>query len=182
MNLILKIVDEVCKIREKNKYPEFIIGCRLSTGETFEDGLTMTDTLKLIKILSSKPLQYISITQKNFFQKTKTEEGIEIEKMKIIHQEIEGKMALIGAGGLKSGADFNSAMDSGLCELIGAGTASMFNPNLGILLEKGEELNVKVDPEHPEYYKMTPGLWKWFVIEANKKKKIRELQFQLKVN
>ena len=169
MNLILKIVDEVCKIREKNKCPEFIIGCRLSTGEPFEDGLTMTDTLKLIKILSSKPLQYISITQKNFFQKTKTEEGIEIEKMKIIHQEIEGKMALIGAGGLKSGADFNSAMDSGFCELIGAGTASMLNPNLGILLEKGEELNVKVDPEHPEYYKMTPGLWKWFVIDANKK-------------
>ena len=163
MNLILKIVDEVCKIREKNNKPEFIIGCRLSPEEPFEDGLTMTETLKLIKILSNKPLQYISITQKNFFQKTKKGEGEGIETLKVIHKEVEGKMALIGTGGLKTGSDFSSAIDSGFCEFIGAGSASMLNPNLGILLEQnqGDKLNVEIDPEHPEYYKMTPNLWKW---------------------
>lgn len=163
MKLILKIVDEVCKIREKNNIPEFIIGCRISPEEPFEGGLTMADTMELIKILSNKPLQYININLKTFSQKAKNGE---VEILKIIHNEISGKMALIGNGGLKTDSDFNSAINSGLCEFIGAGTASMLNPDLGILLEqnKGDKINIELDPEHPEYYKLSPDLWKWCMI------------------
>ena len=72
-------------------------------------------------------------------------------------------MALIGVGGLKKESDFNSAIDSGFCEFVGAGIASMLNPDLGILLEqkKGDKINLELDPEHPEYYQMAPQLWKW---------------------
>ena len=57
MNFALKIVDTICHMREKNKTPDFIIGYRLSPEEPYEDGITMTETLKLIKELSLKPIQ-----------------------------------------------------------------------------------------------------------------------------
>ena len=163
MDFCLKIVDTVCKVRDKNNRPDFIIGYRLSPEEAFDDGITMTETMKLTRELIKRPLQYISISQRNFFQKSRRGEGVGIERIKVIHDEIGGKMALIGVGGLKKESDFNSAINSGFCEFVGAGIASMLNPDLGILLEqkKGEKINLELDPDHPEYYKMAPLLWKW---------------------
>jgi 2,4-dienoyl-CoA reductase-like NADH-dependent reductase (Old Yellow Enzyme family) len=65
MNFPLKIIDAICKIREKYNKPNFIIGYRLSPEEPYEGGLTMTETLKLVRVLVKKPLQYIHISEKN---------------------------------------------------------------------------------------------------------------------
>ena len=82
MKFSLEIVDACCKIREKMKKPEFIIGYRLSPEEPFEPGITMTETLKLVKALVSKPIQYIHISQWNFFKKARRGEGSGEEKIK----------------------------------------------------------------------------------------------------
>ena len=50
MHFHLKVIDEVCKIREKYNRPDFIIGYRISPEEPFDDGITMTETLKLVKV------------------------------------------------------------------------------------------------------------------------------------
>ena len=65
MDFCLKIVDTVCKVRDKNNRPDFIIGYRLSPEESFDDGITMTETMKLTRELIERPLQYISISQRN---------------------------------------------------------------------------------------------------------------------
>ena len=162
MNFPLKVVDACCKIREKYNRPDFIIGYRLSPEEPFENGLTMTETLKLVKALVKKPLQYIHISQWNYFKKARRGEGAGEERLKIIHNETKGKMALIGVGGLRSEADFNKALDTGFSEFIAVGGASMVNRDLGILLKenKGDQLGLEIDPEHPERYHMSDTLWK----------------------
>ena len=161
MNLALKIVDAVCEIKEKYKCPKFIIGYRLSPEEPYEDGLTMTETLKLIKALVKKPLQYIHISQKDYFKKARRGEGEGIERLKLIHNETKGKVALIGVGGLISEKDLISAENTGFSELIAVGVASMMNRDFGILLKegKGDQLNLELDPEHPEKYAMPKHLW-----------------------
>ena len=133
MNFPLKVVDACCKIREKFNRPDFIIGYRLSPEEPFENGLTMTETLKLVKALVTKPLQYIHISQWNYFKKARRGEGAGEERLIIIHNETKGKMALIGVGGLRSEADLNRALDTGFSEFIAVGGASMVNRDLGIL-------------------------------------------------
>jgi 2,4-dienoyl-CoA reductase-like NADH-dependent reductase (Old Yellow Enzyme family) len=133
MNFPLKVVDACCKIREKFNRPDFIIGYRLSPEEPFENGLTMTETLKLVKALVTKPLQYIHISQWNYFKKARRGEGAGEERLKIIHNETKGKMALIGVGGLRSEADLNRALDTGFSEFIAVGGASMVNRDLGIV-------------------------------------------------
>ena len=71
MKFHIKLIDEVCKMRDKYKRPDFIIGYRISPEEPFDDGITMTETLKLVKVLKEKPLQYLHISQMNFFLKAR---------------------------------------------------------------------------------------------------------------
>ena len=169
MNFPLKVIDACCKIKEKLNKPEFIIGYRLSPEEPYEPGLTMTETLKLIKVLITKPLQYIHISQWNFFKKARRGDGAGEERLKIIHERTTGKMPLIGCGGLKTESDLNKAFDTGFSEFIGIGLASMMNRDFGILLKenKGDKLEVELDPEHPERYLMPKPLWNMCLLNMN---------------
>ena len=69
MNFSLKVLDSCFKVREKYNRPDFIIGYRLSPEEPYENGLTMTETLDLVKVLITKPLDYIHISQLGYFRK-----------------------------------------------------------------------------------------------------------------
>ena len=161
MKFPLLIVDACCKIRDKYNKPEFIIGYRLSPEEPFEDGITMTETLELIKALVQKPIQYIHISQRNYFQEARRGEGVGTPRLKLIHEITKGKVALIGVGGLYSDKDFNKALNSGYSDFIGTGRASMLNKNLAVLLKegKGDQINLTLELEHPEKYSFPKKLW-----------------------
>ena len=161
MRFPLEIVDACCKIRDKYNKPEFIIGYRLSPEEPFEDGITMTETLALVRALVKKPIQYIHVSQKNYFQNARRGEGAGTPRLKLIHDEIKGKVALIGVGGLFTEKDINKALLSGYTEFIGVGRASMINKDLATLLKegKGDKIEVEVDDKHPEDYCFTKGIW-----------------------
>ena len=161
MKFALEIVDAICKVREKCKCPKFIVGYRLSPEEPYEDGITMTETLKLIRSLVKKPLQFIHISQKDYFQKTRRGEGTGIERLKVIHEITKDKVALVGVGGLKSEKQIMSAINSGFSEFVGVGNGSMMNKDLGTLLKegKGDKLEVELDTEYPEKYALPNSIW-----------------------
>ena len=125
----------------------------------------MTETIKLVKALVLKPIQFIHISQKDYFRKTRRGEGTGIERLKVIHEITKGKVALIGVGGLKTQKNFTDAINTGFTEFIAAGVASMMNRDLGILLKenKGDKLDLELDPEHPEKYAMAPYLWNFCI-------------------
>ena len=161
MRFPLEVVDACCKVRDKYKKPEFIIGYRLSPEEPFEGGITMTETIQLVRALVKKPIQYIHVSQKNYFQNARRGEGAGTPRLKLIHDEIKGKVALIGVGGLFTEKDFNKAINSGYTEFIGIGRASMVNKDMATLLKegKGDKLSITLDPQHPEYYSFPKNLW-----------------------
>ena len=161
MRFPLEVVDACCKIRDKYNKPEFIIGYRLSPEEPFENGITMTETLASVRALVKKPIQYIHVSQKSYFQNARRGEGAGNPRLKLIHDEIKGRMALVGVGGLKTDKDFNKALNSGYTEFIGIGRANMINRDLGPLLKegKGDKLELEIDPDHPEKYDFPKNLW-----------------------
>ena len=161
MRFPLAVIDACCKIRDKYNKPEFIIGYRLSPEEPFEDGITMTETLALVRELLKKPLQFIHVSQKNFFQNVRRGEGVGIPRLKVIHDEIKGKMALVGVGGLFNDKDFNKALNSGYVEFIGGGMTFLLNKDLGVLLKEGksDKIQLEFDADHPEYYSIPKILW-----------------------
>jgi len=162
MKLPLEVIDACCKVREKMNKPEFIIGYRLSPEEPYDTGLTMTETLHLCKALVTKPIQFINISQWNYFKKARRGEGAGEERLKLIHNITKGKTALLGVGGLLSEEDLNKAFNTGFSEFIGIGCASMINKDFGILLKekRGKEISVELDLDHPEKYSIPPVLWK----------------------
>ena len=161
MRFPLEIVNACCSIRDKYKKPEFIIGYRLSPEEPFEDGITMTETLALVRALVQKPIQYIHVSLKNYFQNARRGEGAGTPRLKLIHDEIKGNVALIGVGGLLSEKDINKALNTGFTEFIAVGKAIMINKDLGKLLKegKGDQLELEMDKEHPEKYSFPKALW-----------------------
>ena len=165
MRFPLEVVDACCKIRDKYNKPEFIIGYRLSPEEPFENGITMTETLALVRELVKKPIQFIHVSERNYYQEVRRGEGVGQPRLKLIHDELKGKMALIGVGGLYTDKDFNKALNSGYSDFIGTGRASMLNKDLGILLKegKGDKLNLLLEPDHPEKYSIPKLLWDWCV-------------------
>ena len=169
MKFPLEVVDACIKIREKYKKPEFIIGYRLSPEEPFDDGITMTETLALVKELMKRPLQFIDVSQSKFFQEARRGEGAGTPRLKLIHDELKGKMALIGVGGLLSYDDLSKALDSGYADFIGVGKALMLNKDLGILLKEGkkDKINLEIDPEHPEQFQMPKMLWGMSIQEGS---------------
>ena len=162
MKFALEVVDACCKEREKMKKPDFIIGYRLSPEEPYDTGLTMTDTLHLCKVLVTKPIQFIHISQWNYFKKARRGDGAGEERLKLIHNITKNKTALIGVDGLLSEEDLTKAFNTGFSEFIGVGCASMINKDLGILLKekRGKDISVELDVEHPEKYSIPPVLWK----------------------
>ena len=169
MKFPLEVVDACIKIREKYNKPEFIIGYRLSPEEPFDDGITMTETLALVKELMKRPLQFIHVSQSKFFQEARRGEGAGTPRLKLIHDELKGKMALIGVGGLFSYDDLSKALDSGYADFIGVGKALMLNKDLGILLKEGkkDKINLEIDPEHPEQFQMPKMLWGMSIQEGS---------------
>ena len=161
MRFPLEVVDACCKIRDKYNKPEFIIGYRLSPEEPFENGITMTETMALVRELVKKPIQFIHVSERNYYQEVRRGEGVGQPRLKLIHDELKGKMALIGVGGLYTDKDFNKALNCGLSDFIGTGRASMLNKDLGVLLKegKGDKLNLILEPDHPEKYSIPKLLW-----------------------
>ena len=92
MRFPLKVIDTYCKIRDIYNKPDFIIGYRLSPEEPFENGITMTEIFALVRALFKKPIQYIYISQDNFFTKKRRGEGTGIERLKVIHKETKVKL------------------------------------------------------------------------------------------
>ena len=169
MKFPLEVVDACIKIREKYNKPEFIIGYRLSPEEPFDDGITMTETLALVKELMKRPLQFIDVSQSKFYQEARRGEGAGTPRLKLIHDELKGKMALIGVGGLFSYDDLSKALDSGYADFIGVARALMLNKDLGILLKEGkkDKINLEIDPEHPEQFQMPKMLWGMSIQEGS---------------
>ena len=71
MSYPLKVLDACLKVREKFNRPDFIIGYRLSPEEPFEPGITMTETIALVKELIKKSYSIYSCFSKGLFQKDK---------------------------------------------------------------------------------------------------------------
>ena len=79
MKFALEIVDAVCKIKEKYNRPDFIIGYRLSPEEPYENGITMNETLKLVKVLL-KNLFNLYIFPKKIISKKYIEVKVKVKK------------------------------------------------------------------------------------------------------
>lgn len=161
MKFALAVVDAVCEVKTRLNRPDFIIGYRLSPEEAGENGLTMTETIALVRALRDKPIQYLHVSQWNYYKNARRGVGAGTPRLKIIHDALEGKMPLIGVGSIFSEKDFKDAINSGLSEFVGIGKSIMMTPHLGTLLfeGRGSEIETELDLTKSDHYGIPATLW-----------------------
>ena len=140
MKFHLAVIDAVVKAKERFGRPEFIIGCRISPEEPFEDGITMTDTLALIGALNEKPLQYVHISLHDFFSHNRRGASPSKMRLETIHDAFSGSsIALMGVGGLQTADDVLRAYDTGTVDFVAVARANMVNRYFARLIKDGRE-------------------------------------------
>lgn len=157
----LAIIDAVVALKAKYSKPEFIVGYRFSPEEPGENGLTMEDTFALIDALVEKPLQYLHVSLHEFERKARRGADTNLTRIQLIHERINGRLPLIGVGGLLSGKQIRSAFQTGWAEFIGLGKAVMINANIATLLKENRDTEIvsELDPNRKDQYGMPDLLW-----------------------
>ncbi|MFC0819591.1 NADH-dependent flavin oxidoreductase [Moraxella marmotae] len=157
----LAIIDAVLAIKAKHGRDDFIVGYRFSPEEPEELGLTMEDTFALVDVLKDLPLQYLHISLWDFYKKARRGADTSIERIKLIHERINGKLPLIGVGSLFSADDVLNAYQTGWAELIAVGKTVMMNPNFATLIKNGEQDKIitALDLSKDDHYGMPDRLW-----------------------
>ncbi|WP_405102847.1 NADH-dependent flavin oxidoreductase [Oceanobacillus sp. FSL H7-0719] len=144
MRFPLEIVTEVNRVKQQYADDSFIVGYRFSPEEPEEDGITLDDTVQLIDRLANEPLDYLHVSLGDFRSLARRYEGKKENRIKILHQVIDGRLPLIGVGSIYSKKDALEAMKTG-AELIALGRELLIEPHWIEKVTAKEEIITEMD-------------------------------------
>jgi 2,4-dienoyl-CoA reductase-like NADH-dependent reductase (Old Yellow Enzyme family) len=160
----LAVVDEVQRaVKEYAKKP-FAVGYRFSPEEPEQDGLTMEDTFRLLDALAGKGLDYLHVSQMDFFAKARRGADENRSRNDLILEHVGGKVPLIGVGSLYWAEDALKALSTGI-PLVALGRPLLIDPEWVQKVEAGREneIDTELDPNGQERLAIPDYLWKAIV-------------------
>lgn len=163
MALPLAVVDAVMAVRARYERPDFIIGYRLTPEEAGAEGLTMGQTLSLIKALSTKDLQYVHMSLQGYANKARREADTTKTRLELAKECLSGSgVALIGVGGLRTPDQALDAYNSHTADIVAIGLGVLVNPDFVRLIERGEERKARKTPNifrNAAYHQIPQPMW-----------------------
>ena len=103
---IRELIERMAKIIEENTNQDFVLGFRFSPEEYEEPGIRMSDTLRLLELLDTMPLDYFHISLSDYNKLSLDGEPI-IDKI-ISHNF---STPLIGGGNVRDHADVDNLLE-----------------------------------------------------------------------
>jgi 2,4-dienoyl-CoA reductase-like NADH-dependent reductase (Old Yellow Enzyme family) len=144
MRFPLEVVAEVNRIKQQYADDSFIVGYRFSPEEAEDDGITLDETIRLVDRLANESLDYLHISLGNFRSVARRYTGEKENRIKILHRFIDGRVPLIGVGGICSKKDALEAMETG-AELLALGRELLIEPHWVEKVTAGEEVITEMD-------------------------------------
>ncbi|MGJ5712366.1 NADH-dependent flavin oxidoreductase [Staphylococcus auricularis] len=159
-----RVVDEVVDVVQKYADDDFIIGYRLSPEEAEKPGITMEITETLVNMLLERPIDYIHISLWNMNSTTREGKYQGENRLKTIHDWINGRVPLIGIGQVYDAERALEAINSGDIELVALGRGILLDAEFISKLAAGkeDEIDVTFDPEREDLHQLPPKLWEQF--------------------
>ncbi|MCP2041577.1 2,4-dienoyl-CoA reductase-like NADH-dependent reductase (Old Yellow Enzyme family) [Neisseria sp. HSC-16F19] len=160
MRLSVEIINKIDEIKTKHDKTDFIVGYRLSPEEAGDNGLTMSDTLAVIDTLLGLNLQYLSVSQGDFYANARRGAGV-LPRLQVIREHIGNKLALIGVGGLVNADDLMNAYRTGWADFLAVGKAVLINPDFATLIKSGraDEIHTTFDMRRIDEYRLPKGIF-----------------------
>ncbi|MFX3673094.1 MAG: NADH-dependent flavin oxidoreductase [Paenisporosarcina sp.] len=160
----LAVVDEVQRVVKEQTNESFIVGYRFSPEEPETPGITMADTLVLIDELANKNLDYLHVSQMDFWSTPRR--GVEDtrSRIEIIQETVGDRVPVIGVGSIYSAEDALKALTSGI-PLIALAREILIDPDWVEKIEQGreDEIMTKLDVNKQHELVIPNPLWQAIV-------------------
>ena len=158
------VIDEVVKAKKAHANDDFIIGYRLSPEEAESPGISMEITEELIHQIANKPLDYIHVSLMDVNSVTREGKYKGENRLKLIHQWINGRMPLIGIGSVFTAEDALNAVENIGVEFVALGREILLDYDFVAKIKEGREDEIinAFDPNCEDQHYLTPNLWEQF--------------------
>lgn len=134
------LVDGVTKVVDDSGVKNFIVGYRFSPEEYENPGISMEDTMYLIDKLADKPLDYLHLSENDFKRVSVSDDYKDKSILEYVHDKINGRVSLVGVGGVTSGEDAKEVLNNG--ELVAVGGQMLFDPHFVGKVLTGNESSI----------------------------------------
>lgn len=158
------VIDEVLKAKSEYASDDFIVGYRLSPEEAESPGISMEITEQLINTITEKSIDYVHISLGDIHSTTREGKYAGQERLKLIHQWVDGRIPVIGIGSVFTADDALDAIKSTGVELVALGREILLDYNFISKIQEGKEDEIlsEFDPHREDKHELTPNLWKQF--------------------
>ncbi|WP_394860095.1 NADH-dependent flavin oxidoreductase [Staphylococcus epidermidis] len=158
------VIDEVVKAKKAHANDDFIIGYRLSPEEAESPGISMEITEELIHQIANKPLDYIHVSLMDVNSVTREGKYKGENRLKLIHQWINGRMPLIGIGSVFTAEDALNAVENIGVEFVALGREILLDYDFVAKIKEGREDEIinAFDSNREDQHYLTPNLWEQF--------------------
>ncbi len=160
----IKVVDEVVNTVKAHADEKFIVGYRFSPEEAETPGISMEITEKLVKNLIEEPLDFLHVSLMDVHSETREGKYQGEERIKLLHQWIDGRMPLVGIGSIFTAEQALEAVESKNVELLALGREILLDHNFINKIQNGKENEIlsKFDPNREDKHDLPPNLWEQF--------------------
>lgn len=158
------VIDELLKAKSEYASDDFIVGYRLSPEEAESPGISMEITEQLINTITEKSIDYVHISLGDIHSTTREGKYAGQERLKLIHQWVDGRIPVIGVGSVFTADDALDAIESTGVELVALGREILLDYNFISKIQEGKEDEIlsEFDPHREDKHELTPNLWKQF--------------------
>ncbi|WP_125711013.1 NADH-dependent flavin oxidoreductase [Lacticaseibacillus porcinae] len=136
-----RFVDEVLQsvfaaVKQYAKRP-FLVGYRVSPEEFETPGIRFDDTLWLLDQLKVTDLDYVHLSLKDYSRVSRDEQHNQQSMLAYAHNQLAGKLPLIGVGGVRTRADVTAVLEN--AELVAVGQQLLYDPTWAVKLATGAD-------------------------------------------
>jgi 2,4-dienoyl-CoA reductase-like NADH-dependent reductase (Old Yellow Enzyme family) len=143
LRFIKRLIEAVLEVRKEMERP-FIIGYRFSPEEVESNGITISDTLKLVQTLKTYDLDYLHISIRRYDATSLRDETDTVPIVKQIQHVLKNELPLIGVGELHKRNNVEAASRLGY-DLFAIGMAALIDPFVPEKIIRNNPLKTTLD-------------------------------------
>lgn len=123
---IAEVIASVFAAVDKYADRPFIVGYRVSPEEFETPGIRFADTLWLLDQLRDSRLDYLHLSLNNYERKSQDPHYQDQSMLGYVHDELAGRLPLIGVGGVRKRADVTAVLTN--ADAVAIGQQLLFDP------------------------------------------------------
>lgn len=163
VNFPIEVVRAVTNAVEEHAKRPFITGYRLSPEEIEEPGITIEDTLLLLKELKVYSIDYFHISLGNIFQSSLRNLEDKEPLLKKIQEALGKDRPIVGVGNVITPDDALEAMDELGIPLVALGRELIIDPDWIEKVSAGDEKSIRkvIEEDNREDLVLPDAMWEY---------------------